>query len=232
MQGKDKDNQDPFNTKRPIVYSLSGFQKLVFYPLACLLWLYFLTLRIRIEPKDMDLLSKTSKPRMIVMWHNRSLVGVEVVRRFFDPARFGALISPSKMAAWEVALFEFLKFQVIRGSTTRRSIQASIEILRCFKAGNDVGISPDGPSGPLYSFQSGATALARKAGVPIVLVAPNCSFSMRLNSWDKHLVPFPFGRVDIQMKIIHPDDPLWELSNEEASEQLKRVCLEMTDDPF
>lgn len=232
MPAEQKDTQDPFNTKRPIVYTLKGHHKLLFYPLACLLWLYLRSLRIRIDPQDMDTLSKTSRPRMIVFWHNRSLVAVEVVRNLFSPDKFSALISPSKMAAWEVALFEFLNFLVIRGSTTRRSIQASIEILRSFKEGNDVSISPDGPSGPLYSFQPGATALARKAGVPVLLIVPNCSFARRLNSWDRHLVPFPFAKVHLEIKVIQPDDPVWESSNEEASEQFKRVCLEMTDDPF
>lgn len=232
MVNKQLDKRDPFNTSRPVVYKLSGPQWLVFYPLAWILWLYFRSLRIRAETAEQAGLAAIPNPRMVIMWHNRSLVSCEVIRRLMRIEQFSALISPSRMAAWEVALFEFMKMKVIRGSTTRRSIQAGIEILRLLRQGGDVGISPDGPSGPLYSFQSGAVKLARSAGVPVVVLVPNCRFARRLRTWDRHLVPYPFAEVRVRIRVIATNDRVWELPDEEAAQEIKRVCLEMTEDPF
>jgi len=232
MVNSKHDNRDPFNTDRPVVHKLNLFQKALFYPAAWLIWLYYRSLRMQTDPTEKKLLKRTSPPRMIIMWHNRSLLACEVIRRLLIPERVAALISPSRIAAWEVALFEFMKMRVIRGSTTRRSIQAGMEILRVMKEGDDAGISPDGPSGPLYSFQPGATALARKAKVPVVMLVPNCRSARRLNTWDRHLIPYPFARIQVRIRIIHPEDPVWDLPADAISEELRRVCLEMTEDPF
>ncbi len=226
------DNHDPFNTQRPTVYSLSLPQKLVFYPVAWVLRVYLRSWRFHIDDSGIETLESVTRPRILMAWHNRSLVTAEFVHRYLQPSRLAALISPSRNGAWEVAMFRFLGLQVIRGSTTRRSIQASMEILRTLKKGNDVGISPDGPSGPLYSFQEGATALARRAGVPLVMIASSCRNARRLKTWDRHMVPPPFARIDVRVKAFPPGDPVWEGSIASTTEQIRKECLEMTEDPF
>jgi lysophospholipid acyltransferase (LPLAT)-like uncharacterized protein len=169
---------------------------------------------------------------MIVVWHNRSLVAPEMFRRFFDPSRIACLISPSRMAAWEVDYFRRFHLRAIRGSTTRRSIQAAREILQQLRAGNDIGISPDGPSGPLYTFRPGAVALARKAGVPLLLAIPNCRKAFRLKTWDRHMIPCPFARIEVAIRAIQPDDPVWEGPDAQIAAHARKVCLEITRDPF
>jgi len=226
------DQHDPFNTRRPDVHELTGWRWILFYPAALGLWLYFLTWRFRIDAPDRRILESTPGPRLVVSWHNRSLVMPQLLRRILDPSKLFCLISPSRMAAWEVAFFDLFGLRVVRGSTTRRSIQAAIEILRALRRGDDAGISPDGPSGPLYAFQKGAVTLARKAGVPLIILVPNCRAAWRLRTWDRHLVPLPFARIRIRIRAVMPDDPVWNQSDEAVSAQLRRVCLEMTEDPF
>lgn len=232
MQQNRPDNHDPFNTGRPVVHTLGFWRRLLFYPLALMACLYMRTWRFRLDPSGKDKLGSIKGPRILVSWHNRSLVSAEFVRRHLQPERIATLISPSRLAAWEVALFRFLGLQVIRGSTTRRSIQASMEILRHLKAGGDVGISPDGPSGPLYAFQSGATALAHKAGVPLVLIATSCHLARRLRTWDRHMLPYPFATVRVVIKSVAVDSPVWQQPIEQATEQIRQDYLEMTHDPF
>ena len=226
------DSHDPYNTKRLQVHELRVWQWLLFHPAAWGLRLLFLTWRFRMAPGAEEGMRKAGSPRLIVMWHNRSLVGPEMLRRYFDPPSVTCLISPSRMAAWEVAFFRLFRLRIVRGSTTRRSIQAGMEILRALRAGFDAGITPDGPSGPIYSFKEGAVAIARKAGVPILLIVPNARAAWRTRTWDRHLVPLPFARIELRMRTIAPDDPVWERSNEEAGREIRRVCLEMTEDPF
>jgi lysophospholipid acyltransferase (LPLAT)-like uncharacterized protein len=187
---------------------------------------------VRLDEASRKILVDHPSPRMIVVWHNRSFPMPEVFRRCFQPERVSCLISPSKMAAWEVAFFRQFRLRVVRGSSTRRSVQAAREMFRELRSGNDVGISPDGPSGPLYSFMPGAVAIARKARVPVLLSIPNARAARRLKTWDRHLVPYPFARIDLALRVVSPDDPLWELSNEEAAARLREVCLEITSDPF
>lgn len=232
MNQKAPDDHDPFNTKRPEVYDLKGLQWLLFYPAAWGLWLYYRSFRWRMDEETKRQLAALPAPRLIAVWHNRSLVAAEWLRMTFDPPRFACLISPSRMAAWEVAFFRFLKLKVIRGSSTRRSVQAAIEILRALREGNDAGISPDGPSGPLYSFQEGAITLARKAGASMVVLSLNAGAAYRARTWDRHLIPIPFARVDVLVRIIEPDDPIWEKPDAEVAAEVRSILLEMTRDPF
>jgi hypothetical protein len=214
------------------VHELAGWRVPVFYPVAWFLQLYFRTWRIVLDAESERILRESTPPRLIVVWHNRSLPMPEVFRRCFDPERIACLISPSRMAAWEVAFFRRFRLRVVRGSTTRRSIQAARELFKELRSGNDVGISPDGPSGPLYSFQPGAIAIARKAKVPLLLSIVNCRHARRLKTWDRHMVPWPFARIELTVRRIDPDDAVWDLPNPEAAEAIRRVCLEITKDPF
>ena len=232
MKTPPPDNHDPFNTQRPEVFNLTGWRVFVFYPAVWVLWLYYRTLRIRIDPTSREALQSTSAPRIIATWHNRSFVASSVIARLTDPSKVACLISPSKMAAWEVALFHFLHYKVVRGSTTRRSVQAGIELIRALREGNDVGITPDGPSGPLYSFQQGTAALAQKASVPMLFFSLNCRSAIRLNTWDRHLIPLPFARIEVRVRKVDSTDPVWSLEPEKATTELRRVCLEITEDPF
>jgi lysophospholipid acyltransferase (LPLAT)-like uncharacterized protein len=232
MSTPPKDDHDPFNTKRPAVHDLGIWQKLVFYPLAWLTRLWLMTLRIEADAAARQCARDTVHPLMVVTWHNRSLIMPEVSRKLLDLSRVACLISASKMAAWEVAFYRMYRLRIVRGSTTRRSIQAAREMFRELKRGHSVGISPDGPSGPLYSFQPGAVAMARKAGVPMLVIVPNCRQAYRMKSWDRHLIPLPFAKVTVSVVSIPPDHPAYAGTNEEASMEFQRVCLEITEDPF
>ena len=232
MKTPPPDNHDPFNTQRPEVFNLTGWRVLVFYPVAWVLWLYYKTWRLDVDPASRETLDTSTPPRIWATWHNRSFAAAQVLTRLTDPSKVACLTSPSKMAAWEVALFRFLDYKVVRGSTTRRSIQAVIELLRALRGGNDVGITPDGPSGPLYSFQQGTAALAQKASVPMLFFSLNCRSAIRLNTWDRHLIPLPFARIEVRVRKVDPTDPVWSLEPEKATTELRRVCLEITEDPF
>ncbi len=194
--------------------------------------LYYRSLRLRPDAATRELLRTSRPPRVIVVWHNRSLVAPAIFRRFLEPERIACLVSPSRMAAWESDCFRKLRLRVVRGSTTRRSISALREMMRELRAGHDVGISPDGPSGPLYSVQPGALALARKVEVPLLLIAANASRARRLHTWDRHLVPLPRARLTVRMREITTDDPIFTTPLPEACALLRRVYLEMTEDPF
>jgi lysophospholipid acyltransferase (LPLAT)-like uncharacterized protein len=68
--------------------------------------------------------------------------------------------------------------------------------------------------------------------VPLLLIAMNARRARRLRTWDRHLVPWPFAKVEVAMREIAPPDPLFSMPEEEARARLRRVYLEMTKDPF
>jgi lysophospholipid acyltransferase (LPLAT)-like uncharacterized protein len=88
-------------------------------------------------------------------------------------------------------------FRLVRGSTSRGAARALIAVDRELEAGFDVGITPDGPRGPLHSVAPGALVAAHRAGVQIVPLAASASAFWQLGSWDGFMIPKPFARVTI-----------------------------------
>lgn len=223
---KNGSQPDPFNTLRPTIYRLSNWQRLLFWPVALGIHAWCRTWRMRLDDDSRQLLDRTGSPRLILVWHNRSFLSPEVFRRAFHPERIHCLISPSRAAAWEVALFDTFRLRSVRGSSSRRGVQAMRELVRALRNGMDVGISPDGPSGPACVVQPGAVRLARMAKAPLILCQSQCRQAVRLGTWDRHLIPLPFARLDITIEVIETDDPIWQQTDEAAAKHLADRLLD------
>lgn len=57
-----------------------------------------------------------------------------------------------------------------------------------------IGITPDGPRGPRMRAQAGVARLAALQGVPVVAIGFSVRWGVHLSSWDRFLLPLPFGR--------------------------------------
>lgn len=90
----------------------------------------------------------------------------------------------------------FFSFGTIRGSSTRGGAKALIKAIKEIKNGYDLGITPDGPKGPRHEIHDGIVVMAQKAKVKIVLVNIKPSSYWQLRSWDKFIVPKPFGEIN------------------------------------
>ena len=66
----------------------------------------------------------------------------------------------------------------------------------------------------------------------MVVLSLNARTAYRARTWDRHLIPLPFARVQAHVRIIRPDDPVWEKSDAEVAAEVRRLLLEMTEDPF
>lgn len=195
------DPKDPFNTLRPTIYELNARQKAVFTPVAAGIRLLYKTWRFSTDPREVASLSNLNPPYVLIGWHNLSFSAPPVLRKYFPKDAIDCLFSASKAAAWEVAFYRLFGIQSIRGSTTRRSIHATREMLQSLEKGRIVLLSPDGPSGPLYTFQAGAVTMAQKRALPIVAFAIHPNPCLRAKSWDRHLFPFPFSRIRVRFQI-------------------------------
>lgn len=112
----------------------------------------------------------------------------------------------SRSADGEITALIFSKLGVepVRGSSSRGGAMAARALVSACRRGLDLGITPDGPRGPAEVVQPGATWIARAVGRPLLPVAFACTRHRRLRSWDRMLVPLPFGRG-----VFVYGDPLW-----------------------
>ncbi|MEM7685839.1 MAG: lysophospholipid acyltransferase family protein [Pseudomonadota bacterium] len=67
-----------------------------------------------------------------------------------------------------------------------------------------MAITPDGPRGPRMRAQRGIAQLSIATGCPVQPIAFSARWGILLKSWDRFLVPFPFGR-GVQIF----GEPLW-----------------------
>ena len=74
------------------------------------------------------------------------------------------------------------------GSAEVRSL---IELIR---NGDHIGITPDGPRGPRRQAAPGVAQIAALSGAPVLPCAAQTSRRWVLRSWDRMVVPKPFGR--------------------------------------
>ena len=212
------------------VYRIAGWRSLLFWPMCWAVRIWHATLRMRIDPEEEEWLRITEVPKLLIGWHNRSFIFSEIFRRFHDPRKIHLLVSPSRMAAWEADFFAILGIQSIRGSSSRRSIAATRELLAIQKSGQDIGISPDGPSGPLYEFKRGAVFLARVTDSPMVFISANYRCAWRLNSWDRHFFPLPFSVVEVRINRLPKYSQLGCSDEHEAAAMMRAALMDITED--
>src|SRR4029077_6679252 len=95
------------------------------------------------------------------------------VRRYVNTPGLAAIVSASKDGGFLAAILENFNVQPVRGSSSRRGRQAVLELISWAERGYDLAITPDGPRGPRYIAQEGATALAQLTGHPIIPASMN-----------------------------------------------------------
>ena len=88
---------------------------------------------------------------------------------------------------------------LVHGSSAKRGEQkggsASLRaLLAVLAAGDQVVITPDGPRGPCRVVAPGVAQLAALAGVPVVPCAARLTRRRRLHTWDRMILPLPWGR--------------------------------------
>ena len=100
-------------------------------------------------------------------------------------------------------------FPAVRGSSTNKDkaekakggTQALRDGLKQLKLGA-LAITPDGPRGPARQMAEGLPVLAKLSGAPALLIGVSCKPAIRLNSWDRAVLPLPFGRGAIVYDLV------------------------------
>lgn len=139
------------------------------------------------------------KPVIVCYWHGRIMQAHVGWRQSEGAPRTLMLISQSKEGEAISQACRMVGLDVIRGSTDKAhkrkgGAEALRGMIRHIRGGGSVAITPDGPKGPRMRAQAGVIQLARLTGAPMICLGWSARPRKAFNSWDRFLLPAPFGR--------------------------------------
>jgi lysophospholipid acyltransferase (LPLAT)-like uncharacterized protein len=187
---------------KPTINEVSGWRRLLLWLLAFLIRSWGRTLRIRIDAGDFESVTKCDEPVAVVLWHNRLFVSAEMFRRYRSRRRLYGLVSASKDVAWLAAFYRMIGLLPVRGSSSNFGREAARTLIEKMREGNDIGITPDGPRGPMYAVEPGVVVVTRRLGAPMVLLGIEFTRAWRLKSWDRLYIPWPFSRIIVRSTVL------------------------------
>lgn len=172
--------------------------------LATLLQVWGRTLRFTADAATVELLTQTHEPAAIVLWHNRLFLSAEIFRRYRAKRRVYGLVSASKDGAWLAAFYRLVGIYPVRGSSSNNGREAARVLIEVMRAGHDIGITPDGPRGPMYVVEPGVLVVTRRNHAPMILLGAEFSTAWRLKSWDRFYIPAPFSKITMRCTVLSP----------------------------
>jgi lysophospholipid acyltransferase (LPLAT)-like uncharacterized protein len=140
---------------------------------------------------------------ILALWHSRVPVGPTTWPQGADKPEIRVLVSQSRDGEFIARVIAKLGLPSIRGSSLKKTDtaknkggeQAFRDMVKWVKDGGAMAITPDGPRGPVEVMQKGAVALARVSGAPVLFVGVAMKPCIRLNTWDRTIIPLPFARA-------------------------------------
>jgi len=131
------------------------------------------------------------RPSFAAFWHGRILVMPFAWHR---RSKFHMLISSHVDGRIIAGAVSYFGIEWIAGSSSEGGGAALRAMLRHLKAGDGVGITPDGPDGPAMRAKPGIITAARLAKAAVLPVSYATRWRRILGSWDLFHLPLPFSR--------------------------------------
>jgi lysophospholipid acyltransferase (LPLAT)-like uncharacterized protein len=138
-------------------------------------------------------------PTIVAFWHRRLPLMPMLwllVRRApqYRPRRVHVLVSYHADGQFIGNVIRRFQMEIVTGSSSRGGAAGLRTMLRLLQGGDLVALTPDGPRGPAGEAAPGVAQLAGLAGVPVLPCAAQTTRRSALRTWDRMLVPKPFGR--------------------------------------
>jgi lysophospholipid acyltransferase (LPLAT)-like uncharacterized protein len=130
---------------------------------------------------------------VFAFWHGRMMMMLP----FRPPRRkMHVLSTPHRDGQLSSSIVRQFGNYTIYGSTTHGGHSAVRDMLKALKAGDNISITPEGQRGPVQVVQKGTMAIAKLSGKPVLPVTFSSTRQKRFDSWDRFILPLPFGRID------------------------------------
>ncbi len=178
---------------RPSPPALSRWDRLLIGLLGGVGRLLLATLRLHmVNPEEFTRYRDQHQPLIVVTWHSRLLLAILPARVF----GVTSLASPTRDGQIGARVAQYLGVASVTGDARYRGTAALRQLARLLREGQELGLFPDGPSGPARRMKLGPLILARQVGCPILPIGLDAAWKVRLQSgWDEFLLPLPFSRV-------------------------------------
>ena len=162
-------------------------------------------------------------PLIVSMWHGDLLMQPFNYRHFRKNGNIKVIVSEHRDGELIKKIVQYLGVGGIDGSSSKGGLKALMNAIKEIKQGNDVAITPDGPRGPRFSIANGIVAIAQKTQCQIVALNAKPTHYWQFNSWDKFIVPKPFGTIHFYVSEPFNIDGL---EMEEAKRVIKEKLLQ------
>ncbi len=141
----------------------------------------------------------SGRQRIFAFWHGR-LLGLPGLGKLVTPIsgkQLYILISRHSDGRLIAEAIKWFGIESVAGSSSKGGREAITALLSVAEQGHHLGITPDGPRGPVHECKFGVVALSQKAQLDIVPVAYSVDRKWKLRSWDGMIVPKPFARATL-----------------------------------
>lgn len=147
--------------------------------------------------------------------------------------RVHVLVSQHRDGRFIGAVMSRFKLSIVLGSSSRGGAKGTRVLLNLLARGDHIVITPDGPRGPRRVAAAGVAHLAALSGVPVLPCAAQTTRHWVLRSWDRMVVPKPFGRgVVVCLPTICVNREAWQdalptigAALTAAADRADRLCL-------
>ncbi|MFB9970724.1 lysophospholipid acyltransferase family protein [Pseudoroseomonas cervicalis] len=149
-----------------------------------------------IEPHAM-----AGRPVIITFWHERlpmmPMLWTATRRLFPGAAEWQphVLVSQHRDGRFIGEVVSRFRLVMVHGSTSRGGAAGMRGLLRVLKGGSPVAITPDGPRGPRRQAAEGVAVISALGDAPVLPTAAATTRHRLLPSWDRMMLPLPFGRA-------------------------------------
>lgn len=164
-------------------------------------WVYRSTRWTLLGEAHAEGFATTGRPVIIAFWHERlpmmPMLWREVHRR--HPAGTAGwkphvLVSGHRDGRFIGEVVSRFDLVMVHGSSTRGGAAGLRALRRVLDSGSPAAITPDGPRGPRRQAAPGLAQLAALTGVAVLPTAAATTRHRLLRSWDRMMLPLPFGR--------------------------------------
>ncbi|MDQ7044087.1 MAG: lysophospholipid acyltransferase family protein, partial [Sulfurimonas sp.] len=158
---------------------------------ALLMRLLYYTNKIKFHSPD----TITTNPLIFTCWHGELLMLPFLYRKYRKKPHAKVLISPHFDGKLIAKTIRYFGLDTLSGSSDKSPARVLIQAIKSLKEGYDIGITPDGPKGPRHEVADGVIVMAQKTGAKIILLEVKPTKYWMLNSWDRFVIPKPFGTI-------------------------------------
>ena len=139
-------------------------------------------------------LIKSGSPIMLCVWHGRLLFPSWYIRHHTTLHIISSRHADSELLA---NILRYWGYGLIRGSTNKGGVHVIRKMTEIFDRGGIIAVTNDGPKGPARIAKSGSIGLAIKNNVKIITVTGSATKYWQMKSWDRFMLPKPFGKIQI-----------------------------------